>query len=331
MHQLFVGKRVKEMLIISTKYLAFCRAHVFHRESTEEFSPHVSHNCMMPYSNAQTGYSGQVRQGFRRLMECGDSPDLCGRGGIWAAGRDRDAWSQLVAGARTLGAAALALYLLGDRAMLAVGGLVQDARLAAEDWDDHCWISGEGGSLMCCDSCPRTALPSSMGLARAPKGDFLCAYCQRDQARRARRSRGGGRGQVAVAAGSKAGGEGGDKRGKKLGVRAWSEEVEKLRKSIVRYGLHDGCIIEVVPEEQAERAGERWFVKVLNGSVSRAAGGPTITSCQHFTAWSPSAQRRMVLRRGEAPMPVARVMSAGKPEEILDGNYRKGFRPLEAK
>jgi hypothetical protein len=221
------------------------------------------------------------------------------------------------------------LYLLGDRAIMAVSGLVQDARLAAEDWDDHCWISGEGGSLMCCDSCPRTALPSSMGWARAPKGDFLCAYCQRDTARRARRSRGGGRGQGAAAAGSKASGDGGDKRGKKLGVRAWSEEVEKMRKSIGRFGLHDGSICEVVPEEQAERAGERWFVKVLDGGVSRAAGGLNIASCQYFTVWSPSAQRRMVLRRGEAPMPVARIMSAGKLEEILDGNYRRGFRPLD--
>ena len=272
-----------------------------------------------------------MREGLRRLADCGDDPDARGQGGVWASRHDREVWGQLTGGAKTVGAAALGLYLLGDRALHLVGGLVQEAQFAAEKWDDQCYISGDGGTLVCCESCPRTVAPASMGWRCPPREDFFCTYCRRDLARRARRSRGA----AAKGGGGGGGGSGGDKRGKKgdktekLELRAWSDKVEKLRRNVERHGLYNGSICEVQPDEAGERAGDRCFVKVLDGSVLPSPAGPSIAVCRFFSAWNPARPRRMKLLATKGPVAVSRIMSAGKVEEILDGSNAAGYRPQD--
>ena len=271
-----------------------------------------------------------MREGLRRLADCGDSPDARGQGGVWASRRDRGAWEQLVRGAETVGAAALGMYLLGDRGLQFVGGVVQEAQYAGEKWDDQCYISGEGGTLVCCESCPRTVAPASMGWRAAPRDDFFCAYCLREQARRARRARGSANSAPAEGGGGGGGGAGGgDKRGRKVGARAWSEQVEKLRRDVGRHGLYDGSVCEVEADEGGRRGGDRRFVKVVNGSVTSGPDGPTISLCRFFSDWNPARPRRMKLGSGKGPVPVSRIMSAGKLEEILDGSAAAGYRPQD--
>jgi hypothetical protein len=279
--------------------------------------------------------SAQVREGRRRLADWGGDADRLGQGGVWAGARDRDTWERLVGGARTVAAAALGLYLLGDRGTHFVGGLVQEAQVAAERWDDQCYISGAGGTLVCCELCPRTVAPASMGWRAAPKHDFFCPYCLRDRERRARRAGGaGGKG------GGAEGGTGGDKRGKKagaragarpekVGARAWSEKVEKLRRDVGRHGLHNGSVCELEPDERGRRAGERCFVKVLDGETRAGADGREVKLCRFFSEWIPERPRRMKLGSVTAPVPVARIMSAGTLEEMLDGSAADGYRPAD--
>jgi hypothetical protein len=69
--------------------------------------------------------SSQVLEGFKLLREAGDSPDAAGRAGVWASARDRDLWLRLAEEAKTVGSAALALYLVGDRALHTMYGLTQ--------------------------------------------------------------------------------------------------------------------------------------------------------------------------------------------------------------
>jgi hypothetical protein len=57
-------------------------------------------------------------------MSAEDDEDLLD-GGIWSSGRDRKEWLSLIANCRTVGATALALYLLGDRALPMVAALCQ--------------------------------------------------------------------------------------------------------------------------------------------------------------------------------------------------------------
>jgi hypothetical protein len=275
----------------------------------------------------------QVREGMRSLVESGDSPDLSGNHGIWDCPRDRDSWARLAAASSTMAAAALALYLVGDRALHFVAVYTKEVRFAQEEWDDHCYISGEGGGLMCCESCPRTALPASLGLARAPKGDYFCAYCVREQNRRERRGgpaaaapnppaerpaqRGGG--GAAASKAKKASGKGGGRGG---------DLVERLRKSIVRHGVHDGSICEVA----AAKRDERCFVKVLDGNVDKAAEDPAIRSCQYFTEWRGGKEpKRMQLSRKKGPVPVRLVLQVGSTTDLLEGDHRQGFAPFDAR
>jgi len=57
-------------------------------------------------------------------QECFHATDTTaqGEGGIWASGSDRNEWVSLLSNCRTVGATALALYLLGDRALSAAAG-----------------------------------------------------------------------------------------------------------------------------------------------------------------------------------------------------------------
>ena len=273
---------------------------------------------------------------MRSLVGSGDSPDLSGDHGVWDSPRDRDSWAKLAAGARTMAAAALALYLLGDRALHFVAVYTKDVRFAQEEWDDHCYISGEGGNLMCCESCPRTALPASVGLARAPKGDYFCAYCLREQNRRERRGGGGGGSAAASAANppserpAQKGGAGGAGKPKKQGGKGSgraADILERLRRSVAKHGVHDGSICEVV----AARREERCFVKVLDGNVDKSADEPAIKACQYLTEWRGKDSKRMQLSKKKGPVPVKLVLQVGSTADLLEGDHRTGFVPCDGR
>ena len=269
---------------------------------------------------------------MRSLVESGDSPDLSGQHGVWDSPRDRDCWLKLVAGARTVGAVALALYLLGDRALHFVAVFTKEARLAQEEWDDHCYISGEGGSLVCCESCPRTALPASLGLARAPKGDYFCAYCVREQNRRARRSGAAPASAPAERAAQRGGSAGSKskKQGAKGGARG-GDAVERMRKNIVKHGVHDGSVCEVAAEAQSAKRDGRCFVKVLDGHVDKSTDDPAIKSCHYVTEWRASEGRRMQLGRKKGPVPVRLILQVGATADLLEGDHRAGFVPCDGR
>ena len=236
----------------------------------------------------------------------------------------------MVASAKTMGAIAFALYLLGDRALHYVSMLTKDARFTEEEWDDHCYISGEGGNLVCCDSCPRTALPASLGLNRAPKGDFFCAYCVREQNRRARHGYGGSPNPAPERAAQRSSAAGASSKPKKQaakGAARGSDVVERMRRNIVKHGLHDGSVCEIQVEARSSKREERCFVKVLDGNVDKSADDPAIKSCQYFTEWRAKDAKPMQLSRKRGSVPVRMIIQAGSTAELLEGDHRAGFVP----
>lgn len=55
------------------------------------------------------------------------------------------------------------------------------------DHEDECYICSDGGSLVCCETCPRVVHPKCIGLTvrtrqGVPKGDWFCEDCQVKQA-----------------------------------------------------------------------------------------------------------------------------------------------------
>jgi hypothetical protein len=270
---------------------------------------------------------------MRSLIESGDSPDLSSEQGIWDSPLDRDNWRKYVACAKTLGAVALALYLLGDRAIHFVSILTKDARFANEEWDDHCYISGEGGNLVCCEACPRTVLPASLGLARAPKGDFFCAYCVRDQNRRARRgesnpSSSNDRSQRSTAA-TNSNPSRAKKADSKSSLRA-ADVIEKMRRNISKHGIIDGSICEIETDPRVGKREERCFVKVLDGNLDKSSDEPAIKSCQYFTEWRPRENKMIVLCRKKGPILVKTILQVGSITEVLVGDHRTGFAPASS-
>jgi hypothetical protein len=229
-----------------------------------------------------------------------------------------------------MGAVAFALYLLGDRALHFVSMLTKDARLAEEEWDDHCYISGEGGNLVCCESCPRTALPASLGLNRAPKGDFFCAYCVRDQNRRARHSFGGTPNPAPERAAQRSSSTSSKpKKPAAKGAARGTDVVERMRRNIVKHGLHDGSVCEIQLEARSSKREERCFVKVLDGHVDKTTDDPAIKACQYFTEWRAKEAKPMQLSRKRGPVPVRMIIQAGSTAELLEGDHRAGFTPSD--
>ena len=116
------------------------------------------------------------------------------------------------------------------------------------------------------------------------------------------------------------GGGGGDKRGKKVGAQAWSEKVEKLRRDVGRYGLYTDAMCEVEPDERGRRAGDRSFVKVLDGVVragrqggrqlSGSRGGPGLL---FVICMSNSDAVGRIRRSSRADVRLTNLCSAGVP------------------
>ena len=146
----------------------------------------------------------EVEEGLELLRSHGESPEVDDAHGIWASSAERERWLAFTKESETTGAAALGLYLLGDRALAAVSDFTRLSRIAEEEWDENCFVCGDGGNLICCDHCPHTVHTQCVGLAKVPKGDFSCFYCERDA--QGRRDRGEA---------DKKGGKGGDKKGGK--------------------------------------------------------------------------------------------------------------------
>eukprot|EP01022_Parablepharisma_sp_SALTPOND_P017075 TRINITY_DN2653_c0_g1_i1.p2 TRINITY_DN2653_c0_g1~~TRINITY_DN2653_c0_g1_i1.p2 ORF type:complete len:869 (+),score=114.32 TRINITY_DN2653_c0_g1_i1:1605-4211(+) len=46
------------------------------------------------------------------------------------------------------------------------------------EWEDVCYKCGEGGELLCCDTCPNVAHFGCVGLQKAPSGMWQCENCE---------------------------------------------------------------------------------------------------------------------------------------------------------
>ena len=270
------------------------------------------------------------------MVAFGDDPHLPGRSGVWASARDQRLWRSLATGARTLAAAALALYLVGDRAIPAVWELTRQARFEKEEWDDGCFVSGEGGNIMCCETCPRTMLPECMGLTKAPKGDFLCNYCLRRQrgdgalgaepvpgataAARRGAEPAGARGRAADQGSRKA-------RAPSRAAEDVAKSIERLQKSASKHGLFNGSICEVRPNGGD---GERQFVLVQDGTVAEPGDGrKALGKVQWLTPWRPREGKPMVPEQPprKVPLFVEALISVGRGTELVLGDAKTGYRP----
>jgi hypothetical protein len=202
-------------------------------------------------------------------------------------------------GIRTTGAASLALYMLGDIALHYMSEITMGKRKEKEEWDDYCFICAEGGNLMCCERCPRTVHPQCIGLARAPKGDFWCFYCEMEKEKggdkgskkpkpqaksdekestaktnAASKSRSTADKRDATASGNKrerdaavADSGRAEKARKTDNKSSAQEDLETLRRLLTRNGACNGSVAEIQPDSKAAKRDERWFVQVLEGDV----------------------------------------------------------------
>ncbi|XP_047317116.1 uncharacterized protein LOC124920631 [Impatiens glandulifera] len=56
--------------------------------------------------------------------------------------------------------------------------LTKTRKVSQEEKDDMCSICGDGGELLCCDSCPRVFHTVCVSLPAIPENDWYCKYCQ---------------------------------------------------------------------------------------------------------------------------------------------------------
>ena len=244
------------------------------------------------------------------------------RGGMWASQLDRTRWMKLLEGSQTVGAIALAMYMFGDRALALVEDLCKATRHQQEEWDDYCLICFEGGNLICCDSCPRTVHAACLGLSKIPKGDFYCFDCERERAKEAK-----SRAKKKSVKGTKGKGDGKEK-GKNTKLR-YDEELQKLRKSLMRYGAINGAVAEVQPDEKSLKREEKWYVLVTDGHVLKSGEGPKLTAVKFFSPWRGKEGKGMRLEDKEEPLDICSVLGIGSMEEMLVGDERKGYQPRD--
>ncbi|KAJ1495157.1 hypothetical protein T484DRAFT_1763619 [Baffinella frigidus] len=296
-------------------------------------------------------------EGFSLLRRNGESPDVDDSHGIWVSSCERDRWLALVDGARTTGAASLAMYLMGDRALAAVSEMMKLARIGEEEWDEYCFVCGDGGNLICCDTCPHTVHTACVGLAKVgvPKGDFNCFYCERDLQNRKDRgedkkakvgdkskaapkieevavreasTRGGAGGKAEKDKGDKSDKKGGRSRAKggpsEKNTRPKSrDDLEALRQKICKWGAVNESIAEVQPSQAALKK-ERWFVRILDGHVRDKSSAPKIASVQFFRPWR--LGNRMFLSDEEpTQLDVRAIIGIGGIKEMLKEGPRVGI------
>ncbi|RLN10765.1 hypothetical protein BBJ28_00010993 [Nothophytophthora sp. Chile5] len=55
----------------------------------------------------------------------------------------------------------------------------EDDRLheAVDEWEEDCYLCGEGGEVLCCDGCPHVFHSTCVGLRRIPRGKIFCHEC----------------------------------------------------------------------------------------------------------------------------------------------------------
>ncbi|ERN04758.1 hypothetical protein AMTR_s00140p00029580 [Amborella trichopoda] len=58
--------------------------------------------------------------------------------------------------------------------------LSRDRKFSNVDNDDLCTFCWDGGNLLLCDGCPRSFHPDCVGLPCIPRGDWYCAYCEKN-------------------------------------------------------------------------------------------------------------------------------------------------------
>lgn len=248
----------------------------------------------------------EVLSGMKLLIKRGDHPDHSKHSGIWPIPRDRERFKKMISGAKTSGAAALALYLIGDAALYFTSKLTLQTRIEQGEWDDHCFVCSEGGNLMCCDLCPRTVHPNCIGLSKAPRGDYLCHYCvivkrkaeEREEKGAAankgaasrkpvtKRDRDGDDGDGGGGKRAARGGQG-SKKSSAFTRPATESEKETMRRAIARSGALNGSVAEVQPDAKAEKREERWFVLVVDGDVINKKENPQLKGVIFFTDWRP--------------------------------------------
>lgn len=193
-----------------------------------------------------------------------------------------------------------------------------------------------------------------MGLVKAPKGEYLCHYCEVMQRKLDEKAAAGGAAKapaskrpqkrerepedVAEARGGGRGGRG-DKAAKKAdkgssgycGPQTESEK-ETMRRAIIRSGALNGSIAEVQPDTKAEKRDERWFVQVVDGDVINKKDTPQLKGVVFFTEWRPrkSGDRMRIPPNAEVrAIEIASVNSIGAIHELLEGSEKRGYIPSD--
>uniref|UniRef100_A0A7S4N098 Uncharacterized protein n=1 Tax=Guillardia theta TaxID=55529 RepID=A0A7S4N098_GUITH len=161
-----------------------------------------------------------------------------------------------------------------------------------------------------------------MGLSKTPKGDFYCFDCERERAKEAK-----SRAKKKSVKGTKGKGDGKEK-GKNTKLR-YDEELQKLRKSLMRYGAINGAVAEVQPDEKSLKREEKWYVLVTDGHVLKSGEGPKLTAVKFFSPWRSKEGKGMRLEDKEEPLDICSVLGIGSMEEMLVGDERKGYQPRD--